>query len=285
MTTREDILSLAEDLEDGVQRNGTMDGEDGAVDLYDIDAANEVMGEAAKMLRTLAAPTPPAAETPTGRYPLDAAVWFRESTQEWVLELSGTLGDTNGTWRHTQPAETPIDDVPGLGSLYAAEAPGQEPVAVKPLEWRGPNFEDEYFAGAVGGTYTISRCQETGRWFGGAGGIYRSADAAKAATQAAYEQRIRSALVSAPPTYADAETKGGTDRLIDCLTDGEGDTVTFCSPNADFNGLPNECVMVNGGWTDWQDRAFRADTRRQCLLEAAAAIRSLASPAPKEPGQ
>ena len=63
-----------------------------------------------------------------------------------------------------------------------------------------------------------------------------------------------------------------TDELIDALTDGEGDTVTFCCKNPDFNGLPNECVTVNASWTDWQDRDFRADTRQACLEMALAAL-------------
>lgn len=64
-----------------------------------------------------------------------------------------------------------------------------------------------------------------------------------------------------------------TDELIDALTDGEGDTVTFGCKNPDFNGLPNECVTVNASWTGWQDRDFRADTRQACLEAALAASR------------
>lgn len=64
-----------------------------------------------------------------------------------------------------------------------------------------------------------------------------------------------------------------TDELIDALTDGEGDTVTFCCSNPDFNGLPDECVIVNASWTNWRDRDFRADTRQACLEMALAALR------------
>jgi len=52
-------------------------------------------------------------------YPLSARIWFRESTDEWVLELSGEFNDCNFTSRHTQPKETPPEDVAGLPSLYA----------------------------------------------------------------------------------------------------------------------------------------------------------------------
>lgn len=51
-------------------------------------------------------------------YPLNARVWFRESTGEWVLEISGTIEDTCGVWRHTCPADTDPADVPGLAHLY-----------------------------------------------------------------------------------------------------------------------------------------------------------------------
>lgn len=51
-------------------------------------------------------------------YPLDAKIWFRESTNEWVLEISGTINDTNFTCRHTEPATTPVEDVAGLPTLY-----------------------------------------------------------------------------------------------------------------------------------------------------------------------
>lgn len=67
-----------------------------------------------------------------------------------------------------------------------------------------------------------------------------------------------------------------TDELIDLLTDGEGDAVTFCSRNADFNGLPNDCITINASWTDWQDRDFRADTRADCLRMAFDAMKASA---------
>jgi hypothetical protein len=64
-----------------------------------------------------------------------------------------------------------------------------------------------------------------------------------------------------------------TDEFIDLLTDGEGDTLTFCCKNPDFNGLPAECVSVNASWTGWLDQDFRADTRKECLQQAVEAMR------------
>jgi len=100
----------------------------------------------------------------------------------------------------------------------------------------------------------------------------------------------------APPHYTDAKGRGwlqyadprppkkerhlATDELIDLLTDGEGDTVMFCCKNPDFNGMPNECVVVNASWTEWQDRSFRANTRRECLTLAVDAMREGASVQP-----
>lgn len=55
------------------------------------------------------------------------------------------------------------------------------------------------------------------------------------------------------------------EKLLNSLTDGEGDTVTFCSPNPDFNNLPNEAIIVNSSWTNWEDKYFRANTKLECL--------------------
>lgn len=156
--TREDILSLAQDLEDGVQRNGSMDGEDGSVDLYDIDAANEVMGEAAKLLRTLAAaPTPPATEAPEYRCPkcgaaaderwdccqvaeLTAAEAF--SPADFVYNLRCRMLTTaiplGEPVIHTfdRCAEAMLAEACTVPTPPAAEAPGQEPAAWQ-VEVRG----------------------------------------------------------------------------------------------------------------------------------------------------
>lgn len=61
-------------------------------------------------------------------------------------------------------------------------------------------------------------------------------------------------------------------KMIDRLTQDEGSTVTFVGHNPDFNGLPNDCVMVNADWTGWTDREFRADTREECLQMAIEAM-------------
>lgn len=56
-------------------------------------------------------------------WPLRARVWKRESTQEWVLEIAGTLGDTDMNIRHTQPLSVAYENVPGLPALYTRPAP------------------------------------------------------------------------------------------------------------------------------------------------------------------
>ena len=56
-------------------------------------------------------------------WPLKARVWKRESTQEWVLEISGTLGDTDMNIRHTQPLSVAYENVPGLPTIYTHPAP------------------------------------------------------------------------------------------------------------------------------------------------------------------
>lgn len=51
-------------------------------------------------------------------YVMTARVWFRSSTQEWMLEIEGTINDTNMSCRHPLPASTKPEDVPGLLALY-----------------------------------------------------------------------------------------------------------------------------------------------------------------------
>lgn len=51
-------------------------------------------------------------------YELDARVYWRKSTDEWVLELSGTINDTNMSVRHSQPGYILPEDVPGLPTHY-----------------------------------------------------------------------------------------------------------------------------------------------------------------------
>lgn len=68
------------------------------------------------------APSVPATGEPVG-WPLMARVWKRESTQEWVLEIAGTLGDTDMNIRHTQPLSVAYENVPGLPTTYTHQAP------------------------------------------------------------------------------------------------------------------------------------------------------------------
>jgi hypothetical protein len=56
--------------------------------------------------------------------------------------------------------------------------------------------------------------------------------------------------------------------LIDQLRSNEGDSVTILCDNPDFNGLPDRVIVVNGAWTNWQDRRFGADTLVQALRAA-----------------
>ncbi len=65
--------------------------------------------------------------------------------------------------------------------------------------------------------------------------------------------------------------------IADIVDDCEGATVVMTGSNADFNGLPNECIAVCADWTDWRETDFRADTWSDCLqlaLDARAAFRA-----------
>ena len=77
-----------------------------------------------------------------GKYPITGSVWFRESTQEWVLELEGSINGTYFIDRHTEPSTTLPEDVPGLPSLYEKLERGQKVKALKQiLEERGAVFD------------------------------------------------------------------------------------------------------------------------------------------------
>lgn len=52
---------------------------------------------------------------------------------------------------------------------------------------------------------------------------------------------------------------------INLLREGEGDSVTICCDNPGDNDLPNCCIIVNAGWTDWKDKEYRGDELGICL--------------------
>ena len=51
-------------------------------------------------------------------YPLEGRVYWRESTKEWVMEVSGFINGVNFGCRHTQSGNLRPDQVPGLPELY-----------------------------------------------------------------------------------------------------------------------------------------------------------------------
>jgi len=72
-------------------------------------------------------------------------------------------------------------------------------VKVKPLEWHGPDFEDEYWAASLDLKYVIHPPNERGvRWLGGVGGYFRLVDEAKSVAEKHNEARILSALGEHP---------------------------------------------------------------------------------------
>jgi len=83
---------------------------------------------------------------------------------------------------------------------YAAASPASGVrVKVKPLEWHGPDFEDEYWAASLDLKYVIHPPNERGvRWLGGVGGYFRLVDEAKAVAEKHNEARILSALGEHP---------------------------------------------------------------------------------------
>lgn len=88
-----------------------------------------------------------------GVWPLRAQVWKRESTQEWVLEIEGTLGDTDMNIRHTQPLSVAYENVPGLPTLYTHPAPSV-PATGEPVEWLDAMLADTREVFDAGGSET-----------------------------------------------------------------------------------------------------------------------------------
>jgi hypothetical protein len=106
---------------------------------------------------------------------------------------------------------------------------------------------------------------------------HQAALAAIVATEA--ETTEKAAKVSAMRTVAGEPQVPDAEaieiwRLIEHLTDGEGDTVNVLCPNPDFNGQPNYAIECNGYWTNWEDRRFAADRQVECFRLAFAEMRS-----------
>lgn len=56
---------------------------------------------------------------------------------------------------------------------------------------------------------------------------------------------------------------------IEELTYGEGDTVTFCCENPDFDNFASDHIIIcNGDWSNWTDVNYTANSRIDCLDKA-----------------
>jgi hypothetical protein len=56
------------------------------------------------------------------------------------------------------------------------------------------------------------------------------------------------------------EQDGRNWRIVEQLRAREASSVEILCDNADFNGQPNNAVVCNGDWTDWQNVRFTGDT-------------------------
>jgi peptidoglycan hydrolase CwlO-like protein len=75
------------------------------------------------------------------RYQLQCELWRRDDSDEWVLEVTGEIGDTWLNSRHTEPLSTAAADAAGLPSLYSALEAAQSHIAeledqVSEMEYR-----------------------------------------------------------------------------------------------------------------------------------------------------
>ncbi len=60
-------------------------------------------------------------------------------------------------------------------------------------------------------------------------------------------------------------------QLIEELRAEEGASILICCQNPDFNGLKNERIICQAGFTDWKEETFDGDTLIEALREAAKA--------------
>lgn len=145
---------------------------------------------------------------------------------------AGSIDSVTRTTRLRSTMQQWAKDGAEITPLYRSAPsalPAQEPVAVKPLEWRVPTdrpdeMEDSalLIADGIGGHYAISHPQKVGPkfllWWAHDPFYWTGFDtpaAAKAAAQADYEQRIRSALVKAPaPVATHRHKKRGTEYVL-----------------------------------------------------------------------
>ena len=85
------------------------------VDVNDhVSAENIAISTAVHMLARRQLPVHDGVEA----YPLNAFIWKRESTGEWVLDLSGSINDSGFFIRHTQPGDLAPEDAVGLPTHY-----------------------------------------------------------------------------------------------------------------------------------------------------------------------
>lgn len=57
-------------------------------------------------------------------------------------------------------------------------------------------------------------------------------------------------------------------RLIEALSQEEGDSVTILCPNPDFNNLPDYTIECNGSFTEYKDQRFSGNSYLECLQKA-----------------
>lgn len=90
-----------------------------------------------------------------------------------------------------------------------------------------------------------------------------------------YAVTYRAMISAAPKAVAEMTEANACMAAIDELRREEGDQVSILCDNPDFNGQPNNAVVISAGWTNWQDFRVSGHTLRQAL-ENAVAIKAMA---------
>jgi len=131
-TDPESPLGRLDQLMEGYDHTGTGGTADAAVSIEEWAAIRADLATVIRRPFGYAGPV----------FPLDACVWLRESTGEWVLEIAGAINDTSLVCRHPQPGDISPEEVPGLPALHGAEAAAR--AALGPvLNWYQPDEEPD----------------------------------------------------------------------------------------------------------------------------------------------
>jgi hypothetical protein len=191
--------------------------------------------------------------TTDGAGELKAIVWKRTSVTppEWVLEIKGTIGNTFGSWRHTEPLSTPIDDVPGLPSLYSTTDGAEPDRAERPAIEQNAAMREELahvgnLVSDLARAMRVDQANADGSWPDLAGRLKLLIDRATPPTTDASE-RVREAIPES--VYWNAESGNFYD-MVSRRGQGQAFFTRWFPRRDEFPPRPADAVALPSSETD-----------------------------------